>query len=237
MALDAMGEKAIQDPNKYLKQIEAGIITNITRESPGEKLVKAIEESPDNTLIYISNHVEKNGIMAGMSPDGKPQMLNTDGFASAFLNRIVQKYQNGDRNARSASGKIKVIIDGCYGYNLANNIVSRMKEIYNTDYKNVIGVDFEDLKLPTIVTMSGDSSPVVLDKRSGSRALTSDSYRKMIRSEGALTGNMLLGLQSESYITGGDMGFFISDHGKLKEISSNQRTKKPRDDKYETRSV
>jgi hypothetical protein len=59
----------------------------------------------------------------------------------------------------------------------------------------------------------------------------------MIKSEGALTGRMLFQLQSESYITGGDMGFFISDHGKLKEISSNQKTQKSCDDKYETRSV
>jgi hypothetical protein len=227
MATEALGEKAIQNPNKYIKQIEAGIIKNINEQSPGEKLVRAIEESPDNTLIYISTHAEKTGIMAGVSKDGKPQMLNIDGFATAFLNRILQKSLKGEKNATDSSGSIKIIIDGCYGYNLAGNIAKKMEELYNASYKEQIGVNFENLKLPTIVTMAGDSSPVVLDKTSGSRALTSSPYLKMIRKEGALTGGMLLKLQSESYATGGDMGFFISDHGKLKEISSNQETTKP----------
>jgi hypothetical protein len=237
MAKNALGEKAEKDPSKFIKTITTRAV-ELENATPGEELVKAIGSSPDNTTLYLSTHSDKSGILIGKSADGKPQLLAMDGFASAFLNHLLSSYQTrGAEGAKNSLGNMKIIIDGCSGYNLSKNIIDRMKTLYDEGYAQTIGVPFEKISLPTIVTMAGDASPIVLRETSGSRALTNDTYQKMIKSEGALTGRMLFQLQSESYITGGDMGFFISDHGKLKEVSSNQKTQKSRDDKYETRSV
>ncbi len=226
MAKNALGEKAEKNPSKFIKSISTRGI-DLENATAGEELINAIGNSPDNSTLYLSTHADKSGIVIGKSADGKQQFLATDGFASAFLNRLLTSYQSrGAEGAKDSLGNMKIIIDGCSGYNLSKNIIDRMKTLYNEGYAQTIGVPFERISLPIIVTMAGDASPVVLSETSGSRALTNDSYQKMIKSERALTGNMLLGLQSESYVKGGDMGFFISDHGKLKEISSNQKTAK-----------
>ena len=223
----ALGSKAEKKPDNFIKTITTRNV-DLDSATPGEELTKAIGDSPDNTTLYLSTHSDKSGILIGKSADGKPQLLAMDGFASAFLNRLLTSYQSkGSEGAKNSLKNMKIIIDGCSGYNLSKHIVDRMKTLYNDGYATAVGLPFEDIALPTIVTMAGDSSPVVLSETSGSRALTSDSYLEKIKKAGGLTGQILFDLQSESYLSGGDMGFFISDHGVLKEISSNQKTIKP----------
>jgi len=235
MAQTALGKKAQKNPEKFIKLIDTQTTEDTTKENAGDALVQAIEKSKGNTTLYLNTHASSDALAIDLSNSENPQTLKVDGFASAFLNRLINISQTkGIDETQQTLGKIKIIIDGCEGYDFSKNVLSAMKKLYNeSNFKdNVTNVPFENLVLPIFVTMAGEKSAVlVIDKKipnaapSGSRALTNESYRKLIKQEGGLTGKILFQLQSESYISGGDMTFFVPEAGKLQEVSSYKPTK------------
>ncbi len=235
MAQVALGEKARQNPDKYIQLIDTNEVKDVTQETSGDILIKSIQESRGKRVVYLNSHASPNELAIDLSNPSKPQTLKTEGLASAFLTNMINTIQEkGPEFGRSSLGEVKIIIDGCEGYDLVGkNIISEMQHIYNeSNYETITGVPFDKLQLPTVVTMAGEKSPVLAVDQifeqsypSGSRALVQDKYLNLIKQKGGLNGSILLQLQSESYTSGGDMGIFVSGQGKLDEISSNITSK------------
>lgn len=235
MAQTALGNKAAKHPEKYIQMISTEEVHDRTQATAGDALVKAIETSRGTTSLYLNTHASANELAIDLSDPHHQQTLKIDGFASALLNRMVSLAAEGHaKEAQDSLAHMNIIIDGCEGYDFSKKVVSAMKTMYEqSGFEKIIGADFEHISLPTIVTMAGEKSSVLAvdqllehSKPSGSRGLTSEPYMQLIKQNGGLTGNILFQLQSETYVSGGDMTFFIGKQGGLEEISSFQQPKK-----------
>jgi hypothetical protein len=230
MAQTALGEKAQKNPNNYISLISTEEVKDVTQATAGDALIKSIEQGRGNLALYLNTHASETELAIDLSDPKNPQTLKVEGLASALLSRLVNRVQQGET---LSSLQTEIIIDGCEGYNLAQNTIEAMRKMYDEAYKPILHVNFEQLPGVTISTMAGEDSSVLAiensfegAKPSGSRALVDDDYLNLIKQEGGLTGKVLLKLQAEAYISGGDMTFFVPNQGNLEEISSFTQPKK-----------
>ncbi len=221
----AMGvEENAKDPR--ITFIETSRVKDKTKTNAGDLLLKSIEGSSGSTYIHIATHAGPQELVIDAHDIRHPTTLKYDGIALAFVNRLLKEVQEkGVTAGKDSLKQMTVFIDGCKSHNLSRQIASAIKGQYSRmGLEKIIGIDSADIGLPTIITSSGEDSPTLTfaDEnlpKSGSRALTEKTWLKRIQDAGGLTGKLMFELEAESYISGGDMGFFVDKQGRFTEIS------------------
>ena len=224
IAETAIGKKAAEHP-EMVKIISTGEPSeeDPTQENAGDRLLKTIEQSRGNTVLYLNTHSSDSQLAVNLSDPDHQQFLSPDSIALSLLNRLLATKDSQDL------GKITIFGDGCKEYDFRIPLMESLQRNYHDGgYEQEIGKPFSELGLPTIITMAGEKSltMIVPEFPGGARALSNADYLKKIEQAGGITGKILFDLQASSYVTSGDMAFFVPKQGKLTEISSLESTTK-----------
>ncbi|KKW43056.1 MAG: hypothetical protein UY92_C0001G0070 [Candidatus Magasanikbacteria bacterium GW2011_GWA2_56_11] len=181
----------------------------------GLDLRKKIWESRGKTTVYIDTHGAPSEM--GLNSYGKEfNRITVAEVAHALLTRLLN---DGDRDTLV---QCVVVFEACYSYDFQGNLLAKMKEIYGSRNENYgqslaekIGIPFEKILLPTIITSAQEGSV---------------SYGGMTRdlqtnytSLGPITGEYLLRRVQPKVYESADIVFFLHGRGEWDEIGAGDR--------------
>ncbi len=224
LATAALGDKAKDHPEKFIKVINTGELgdNDAVRENATDRLAREIEESPGNVVLILNTHGSESEIATDLLDAKKPQTMSAKTFALALLNRLAAAPERLASDPSGHKNSFKAIINACKGSNFFEAVHREMRQAYSAlGYDQIFHQQFSELPPLTAVSLSEDYSPVVkLGVKVGpGHGLTSPEYLQKITAAGKLDGSVFLELQPLQYEDVGDMKMMQTTGGKMEQFS------------------
>jgi hypothetical protein len=205
-----------------------------------ENFFEAIEHSVGNTFISPHNHGEKDAWFVEGQHHNKVDRL----AQALFMRMTNVFLKEGLEAACNTLSEVRLVAEACLAYDfLFKNLAPALKkewenyiktlvemqskpgweteakksgfsDAFIANIKLIIGLKFEDIKLPRVVAF-GQEGNVVYAYVEDKMAAHKEAYRK----QGKIRGKDFLAIQSEVYALGGDMSFSSSKNGQIYQIS------------------
>ncbi len=206
-----------EETRKRIKRIEG------TEHNAKTTLEYAIANSRGKTTIYFNTHGSKDTLSM---ETGHENPLDVESLAGDLCERIVHSH-----NPQTLKD-LKIIFCSCHSYDFTTNLASSLNKTYEatryepsdpsnshpTSYKKIIGVPFERIALPTIVTAAQEGS-------FGYTGLEKElkANEPAIKKEGKLTGELYSRRIQPAEYSDADITFFNGKNGSLLEIGAQEK--------------